>query len=84
VLVQTEEGTEPIAQALRAVAGVASAEDLRGPYDAIALAGSAASRRPVEEIVADIHGLPGVTRAIPAPFVPRQAQTEPAGGEEAA
>jgi hypothetical protein len=68
VLIQTADG-QPIAQALRAIPGVVSAEDLSGAFDAIALAGSDSTRGFIEGIVAEIHGLPGVLRAIPAPLI---------------
>jgi hypothetical protein len=68
VLIQTADG-QPIAQAVRAIPGVESAEDLSGPFDAIALAGSDSTSRLIEGIVAEIQGLPGVLRALPAPLI---------------
>ncbi|MGH2699468.1 MAG: hypothetical protein ACRDJL_09780 [Actinomycetota bacterium] len=67
VLVQTAD-TAPVAGALKALRGVVSADDLRGPYDAIALANSVAAGRSLERIVDEIRGLPGVVRAITAPL----------------
>lgn len=40
VLVQTDGNTDPIAPRLKALPGVVFAEDVRGPYDALALARS--------------------------------------------
>jgi hypothetical protein len=67
VLVQTASNTGPIARDLEVIAGVESAQDLRGPYDAIVRAGS--NHRPPETILADIRKVPGVVRALCAPLV---------------
>jgi hypothetical protein len=48
VLVQTESRTDGVARDPRAVPGVILAEGLSGPYDAIALAQSDSSGRPLE------------------------------------
>jgi hypothetical protein len=69
VLIQTDEHSEPIAQTLRAISGVACAEDLGGPFDAIALAGSDSTAQMMEGIVARIRDLPGVLRVLPAPLI---------------
>jgi DNA-binding Lrp family transcriptional regulator len=69
VLVQTHSGAGRIARDLRAVPGVILAEDLSGPYDAIALARSDSSGRPLEGVIADIREVPGVTRALSAPLI---------------
>lgn len=66
VLVQSEPRADGIASLLRAVPGVILAEDLRGPYDAIALARSDSSGHPLEGIIAQIRGVPGVTEAFSA------------------
>jgi hypothetical protein len=68
VLIQTADG-QPIARAVRAIPGVVSAEDLSGPFDAIALAGSDSTRDLLDGIVAEIQKLPGVLRALPAPLI---------------
>ena len=81
VLVQTHPDAEAIAGALRAVPGVILAEDLRGPYDAIALAGSDGSGTLREGVIAAIRELPGVTRALSAPLI--HASTELRDGEAA-
>lgn len=68
VLIQTA-GAEPISEAIRRIPGVISANDLRGPYDAIALAKSVSAERPVERIIDDIKSVPGVIRALAAPLM---------------
>lgn len=67
VLIQTASNAGPIAPELQIVSGVAHAQDLHGPYDAIAL--TRAEHRSLEEILADIRQVPGVTRAVIAPLV---------------
>ncbi len=52
-----------------AIPGVLSAEDVSGAYDAVALAGAGSTRRLVDEVIAEILSLPGVTRALPAPLI---------------
>jgi hypothetical protein len=69
VLIQTATSGAPITQALRAIPGVVSAEDLNGPFDAIVLAGAGSTRKLMDGIVAEIRQLPGVIRAIPAPLI---------------
>jgi hypothetical protein len=66
VLIQTEPVSEPLARRLRTIPGIVSAEDLSGPYDAIALARSDSADLPIEGMLAQIRDLPGVTRALPA------------------
>lgn len=68
VLIQTAD-SQPIAQALRTIPGVVAAEDLSGPFDAIALAASDSTRGLVDGIVAEIQRIPGVLRALPAPLI---------------
>jgi hypothetical protein len=67
VLVQTDLRTDRIAELVRAVPGVLFAEDVSGPYDALALAGSDPAGRALEGILGRIRELPGVIRALPAP-----------------
>jgi hypothetical protein len=51
------------------ITGILSAEDLTGAYDAIALAQADSSRRLMDEVITEIRRLPGVTRALPAPWI---------------
>ncbi|MGH2693707.1 MAG: hypothetical protein ACRDJJ_02715 [Actinomycetota bacterium] len=74
VLVQTDTTNGAIAPELMTVHGVLCAEELRGPYDAIALARSDPSGHPVERVLADIRKLPGVIRALAAPLVRSRAE----------
>ena len=87
VLIQTEADREPIAETLRGMPGVISAQDLTGPYDAIALARSDSTRSLTEQVVAEIQKLPGVIRALSAPLIGSQGQmrtVEPGGRFQAA
>jgi DNA-binding Lrp family transcriptional regulator len=68
VLIQTEVLGGAVAHTLRAMPGIVTADDINGPYDAIALAESTSSAALAEEIVEPIRRLPGVTRAIVAPL----------------
>ena len=78
VLVQTAADTDRIAEDLEAVPGVLFAEDLRGPYDAIALAAADSRDRPLDAILTQVWELPGVIRALTAPVV-----RPPAGAQDA-
>jgi Lrp/AsnC ligand binding domain len=68
VLVQTTDGSGPIADDIRAIRGVSFAEDLRGPYAAIVRTCRSAAAH-LEKIVAEIRRLPGVTRAVTSPLL---------------
>jgi Lrp/AsnC ligand binding domain len=67
VLVQTLPRTEPIAGSLRTVPGVVFAEDVSGPYDALALARLDGAGHGLDDILEEIRDLPGVIRALAAP-----------------
>jgi len=69
VLIQTEARGQSIARRLMTIPGVVEARDLRGAYDAIALAGTGSTRQLLDQIIARILALPGVTRALPAPVI---------------
>ena len=66
VLVQTARQDGRIANLLRRLPGIVFAEDVRGPYDALALVRSAVG---FEAIVDRVRSLPGVTHALAAPLV---------------
>jgi DNA-binding Lrp family transcriptional regulator len=68
VLIQTHSEVGRIAEDLRTVPGVILAEDLSGPYDAIALASSESSGR-FDGVIAEIRDVPGVARALSAPLL---------------
>ena len=65
ILIQTEVGkSASVAEAIREVAGVASAEDVTGPYDVI----SRVEANTVDElgklVIAKIQDVPGITRTL--------------------
>jgi hypothetical protein len=74
VLVQTATQDGGIARRLREVPGIVFAEDVRGPYDALALARSDVMGDAFKTILDQIRGLPGVIHALAAPVA-----QEPAG-----
>ena len=65
ILIQTEDHGA-LAPALMSIPGIVSAEDVNGPFDAIALAEAPSTRQLADEIIASIGRIPGVTRALPA------------------
>jgi hypothetical protein len=69
VLVQVGSHTDPIAGLVQTVPGVVFAEDVKGPFDAVALARSNGSGEDMEQIVDRIRALPGVIRALAAPAI---------------
>lgn len=69
VLIQTAAGADPIAPILQDIGGIVLAEELRGPYDAIALARAGSSAMSLDQILTEVRELPGVTRAITAPLI---------------
>jgi Lrp/AsnC ligand binding domain len=92
VLIQAESSGTSLAPALISIPGVVSAEDLSGAFDAIVLAAAASTRQLMDDVVAAIRTIPGVTRALPAPLL-RSANTrhdtaasgaEPDSGDRAA
>jgi hypothetical protein len=66
LLINTQAGSEPIADTLRAMPGVVSADNLSGPYDAIALVQSRSTRELMDGVLAEVRRVPGVIRALPA------------------
>jgi hypothetical protein len=74
VLIQADHRTHGIAKLLRAVPGVLFAEDITGPYDALALAGPARGGIGLDAILRQVRALPGVIRALPAPLSAASAQ----------
>ncbi len=69
VLIQTEPENQHLAQELRAIPGIVSAEDVTGAYDAIVVARAGSMRQLSEVILPEIRNLPGVMRAIPTPLL---------------
>ncbi|HEV3474002.1 MAG TPA: hypothetical protein VG602_01375 [Actinomycetota bacterium] len=73
VLVQTDGRDQSIADEIRTLPCVVSAEPLSGPFDAIALTSAGSTPHPIDEVVRVIQGLPGVIRALPAPVAGQAA-----------
>ena len=73
VLIQTDGNNDSMVDMLRAIPGVALAEDLTGPYDAIAFTRSKTMDDLTDGVLRTIRDLPGVTRALPAPLLNRSA-----------
>lgn len=76
VLIQTDGNHDSMVNALRAIPGVDRAEDLTGPFDAIAFAHSASMDDLTGRVLRQIRGLAGVTRALPAPLIATDVRTE--------
>jgi hypothetical protein len=74
VLVQTTTQDGRIANLLRRVPGIVFAEDVRGPYDALALVRSDAGGDSFQAIVDRVRGLPGVIHALAAPLAQEPAE----------
>jgi hypothetical protein len=74
VLVQTTTQDGRIANLLRRVPGIVFAEDVRGPYDALALVRSDAGGDSFQAIVDRVSGLPGVIHALAAPLAQEPAE----------
>ncbi|MBK8469947.1 MAG: Lrp/AsnC ligand binding domain-containing protein [Candidatus Phosphoribacter sp.] len=65
ILIQTEVGkAATVAQAIREVAGVASAEDVTGPYDVIARVEAHTVDELGKLVIARIQDVPGITRTL--------------------
>ena len=78
VLVQTDSQGSHVAEVLRTLPEVIFAEDVSGPYDALALARSDADGSGFDGVLDRIRGLPGVLHALAAPLMGRVELTEPA------
>jgi hypothetical protein len=66
VLIQTDEETHGLAHALLGLTDVVTAEDLRGPYDAIARVQTPDGSGRLDESIQRIRAIPGVDRAVAA------------------
>jgi DNA-binding Lrp family transcriptional regulator len=70
ILIQTEVGkAAEVAKAIAGLPGIATAEDVTGPYDVIVRA----EARSVDElgklVVANVQGVDGITRTLTCPVV---------------
>ena len=70
ILIQTEVGkAAAVAKAVRAIAGVAEAEDVTGPYDVIVRAEAKTVDELGKLVVARIQAVEGITRTLTCPVV---------------
>jgi DNA-binding Lrp family transcriptional regulator len=70
ILVQTEVGkAAEVASAIAKIAGVTQADDVTGPYDVIVRAESENVDELGRMVVAQIQGVPGITRTLTCPIV---------------
>ncbi|HEX9066365.1 MAG TPA: Lrp/AsnC ligand binding domain-containing protein [Streptosporangiaceae bacterium] len=70
ILVQTEVGkAADVASAISGIAGVTQADDVTGPYDVIVRAESDNVDDLGRMVVAQIQGVPGITRTLTCPIV---------------
>lgn len=68
VLVQTDARHDGVAELMRDLPGVVFAEDVSGPYDALALARSDPDGIGFDGVLDTIRALPGVIHALAAPL----------------
>lgn len=70
VLIQTEVGrAAQVAEAVRAIPGVVSADDVTGPYDVIARAESESVDELGRMVVSRLQMIEGITRTLTCPVV---------------
>ena len=77
LLVQTDSQGRNVAELLRTLPGVVFAEDVSGPYDALALARSDPDGTGFDGVLDRIRSLPGVLHALAAPLARPVEMTEP-------
>jgi len=72
ILIQTEVGkAAAVASEIATISGVASAEDVTGPYDVIVRAEADTVDELGQLVVARIQGVDGITRTLTCPVVHR-------------
>ncbi len=70
VLIQTEVGkAASVAAEIAGLAGVASAEDVTGPYDVIVRVEAGTVDELGKLVVANVQGVAGITRTLTCPIV---------------
>ena len=70
ILVQTEVGkAAQVAEEIAKISGVASAEDVTGPYDVIVRAEAETVDELGRLVVAEVQGVSGITRTLTCPVV---------------
>jgi hypothetical protein len=78
VLVQTDTQRGHVAELLRTLPGVVYAEDVSGPYDALALARSDPDGIGFDGVLETIRAMPGVIHALAAPLSKPSEIADPA------
>jgi DNA-binding Lrp family transcriptional regulator len=79
VLIQTDGGKDLVADEVREVPEVISADDVTGAYDVIAVAQSGSMQHLEEVVLPEILRVPGVMRALPAPLLDGQGGDRESG-----
>jgi len=70
ILIQTEVGkAADVADAVAAISGVITAEDVTGPYDVIARAEAEGVDQLGQMVVSKVQLIPGITRTLTCPVV---------------
>jgi DNA-binding Lrp family transcriptional regulator len=70
ILIQTEVGrAASVAEAVRLIEGVESADDVTGPYDVIVKAAASDVDQLGRLVVAQVQTIPGITRTLTCPVV---------------
>ena len=70
VLIQTEVGkAAAVAEQIRSLAGVASADDVTGPYDVIVRVQAETVDELGKLVVANVQAVDGITRTLTCPIV---------------
>jgi DNA-binding Lrp family transcriptional regulator len=70
ILIQTEVGkAAQVAKEVGEIKGVASAEDVTGPYDVIVRAEASSVDELGQLVVARVQAVPGITRTVTCPVV---------------
>jgi DNA-binding Lrp family transcriptional regulator len=70
ILIQTEVGkAAQVAEEVAAIDGIASAEDVTGPYDVIARANAQTVDELGQMVVSRVQMIPGITRTLTCPVV---------------
>jgi Transcriptional regulators len=70
ILIQTEVGkAAAVAEQIKGLAGVASAEDVTGPYDVIVRAEADTVDELGKLVVANVQSVSGITRTLTCPVV---------------
>ena len=77
IFVQTERWGTSVADRLRTIPGIVAADEVSGPYDALALARTAEGGAGIDPILDAVRDVPGVLRAIAAPLTPTKGVADP-------